>query len=94
MKAILLLKERHQISIVSFVEIKVWQVPSPVSGSAHDYKYSLAYVVKGECVVRYDNESGKGDHRHVGNKEEKFTFTTAEALLAAFWEDVDRWRKT
>jgi len=24
----------------------------------HDYKYALAYVVAGQCVIRYDNEAG------------------------------------
>ena len=25
--------------------------------------------VDGECVLRFDNETGKGDHRHFGGKE-------------------------
>ena len=36
-------------------------------GSTHDYKYALAYVVAGQCVIRYDNEAGKGDHKHFGD---------------------------
>ena len=78
MRAELLLHERHQISQDSFAELRVWRVPSPVRGSAHVYKYSLAYVVAGQCVLRYDNEAGKGDHRHFG--------------LNDSWSDVDRWR--
>jgi hypothetical protein len=66
MKAGLLFRERYQIGDDGFVELKVWRVPRPVRGSVHRYKYSLAYVVRDMCVVRYDNEAGKGDHRHVG----------------------------
>lgn len=46
-----------------FVEVMVWQLPEPLSGSTHSLKYRLACVVANECVLRYDNEAGKGDHR-------------------------------
>jgi Family of unknown function (DUF6516) len=92
MKAGLLLRERHQIGDGRFVELKVWRVPRPVRGSTHGYKYSLAYVVRGTCVVRYDNEAGKGDHRHVGGRETTYRFSTIDRLLDDFWSDVDGWR--
>lgn len=40
--------------------------------------------------MRYDNERGKGDHRHFGRREEPYLFTTPEALLADFDADVRR----
>jgi hypothetical protein len=92
MAAELLLRERHQLADDAFAELRVWQVPATVRGSRHDYKYALAYVVAGVCVLRYDNEAGKGDHRHVGGREEPYHFTTPARLLADFWADVDRWR--
>ncbi len=92
MKAELLLRERHQLAVDAFVELRVWHVPQPVRSSAHDYKYSLAYIVAGECVLRYDNESGKGDHRHLGAVEAAYRFTPPSRLLADFWFDVDHWR--
>jgi hypothetical protein len=92
MKAELLLKERHQLTATAFVELRVWRVPERVPGSSHDLKYALAYVVAGVCVVRYDNEAGKGDHRHVGEAETAYAFTTPAALLKDFWNDVDQWR--
>jgi hypothetical protein len=92
MKATKLLDERQQLDSVSFVALRVWQVPLPVRGSAHYLKYSLALIVEGICVLRYDNESGKGDHLHRGASETAYRFTTAAALLADFWRDVDRWR--
>ena len=51
-----------------------------------------AHVVAGVCVLRYDNEAGKGDHRHMGEVETEYAFTGAERLLTDFWNDVDRWR--
>lgn len=42
-----------------FAELVIWQVPEPVSGSAHGYKYRLAYVVRGVCRVRYDNDAAR-----------------------------------
>jgi hypothetical protein len=65
-------------------------VPTPVPGSSHNFKYRLALIVNGECVMRYDNERGKGDHRHVGDIEEPIEFTTLEALFDAFQADMER----
>lgn len=31
---------------------------------SHTFRYRLADVVGGQCVLRYDNEPGKGGHRH------------------------------
>jgi len=90
MRADRLLDERHVLSETAFAELVVWRVPAPVRGSAHRYRYRLALVVEGQCVLRYDNEPGKGDHRHVGEKEEAYGFSTPEQLLADFWTDVKR----
>jgi hypothetical protein len=92
MKAELLLNERHQLVADAFVELRIWRVPAPVRGSAHGFKYALAHVVARACVLRYDNEAGKGDHRHCGAVETPYRFTTPAALLADFWDDVDQWR--
>lgn len=79
-----LLDERHVLSESAFAELVVWRVPVPVRGSAHEHRYRLALVVDGKCVLRYDNEAGKGDHRHVGDKEQEYRFKGAEQLLADF----------
>lgn len=92
MKAEPLLAERHIVAEAAFVELRVWRVPASVRGSAHGYKYALAYVVNGECVLRYDNEAGKGDHLHRNREEHPYRFTTPARLLADFWRDVDQWR--
>ena len=66
--------------------------PGILLRSGHEYKYSLAYVENGECVLRYDNEAGKGDHIHCADEDRPYNFTTPEQLLADFWSDVDTWR--
>ncbi len=92
MKARLLLHERRQLRTDAFIELRVWQVPRSVRGSTHGYKYALAYVIAGECVLRYDNEAGKGDHKHFRHVETAYHFTTPDRLLEDFWQDVDRWK--
>ena len=64
MKATLIAGRRVVYSPKSFAELVLWQVPKRDAGSEHDFKYRLAYVVDEVCVVRYDDEIGKGDHRH------------------------------
>lgn len=93
MDAELLLKERHTISDTAFIELVVWRILLPLPGSHHAYKYRLAFVVMGSCVLRYDNETGKGDHKHIGQNEFPYDFTTPKALLDDFWNDVDTWRQ-
>ena len=36
-------------------------------------------------------EAGKGDHRHFGSKEGRYTFSTPEKLIADFQRDIARW---
>jgi hypothetical protein len=76
----------------TIVEIVVWALDEPLPPCAHGYKYRLFFGRPGECFVRYDNERGKGDHRHVGGEESAYGFTTLEALLADFERDVTDWR--
>ncbi|WP_425523050.1 toxin-antitoxin system TumE family protein [Xanthomonas citri] len=45
-------------------------------------------MVAGTCVLRYDNEAGKGDHKHVGAVERPYNFTTLDQLTDDFWADV------
>lgn len=91
MRAELLMRERRVLE-VGFIEVIVWGLPEPLSGSTHSFKYRLAYVVEGECVLRYDNESGKGDHRHMGGKETTYVFISVDQLLDDFLADVARWK--
>ena len=91
MDAELLLSERIRLADGVFAELVIWLVPEPVRASAHPYKYRLALIADGICVLRYDNESGKGDHRHVRGKEYTYAFTTPDQLIADFQHDIVRW---
>ena len=92
MKARELFNRRIPVAEQAFAEMVLREVPELLSGSKHRYKYRLAFVVAGKCVLRYDNESGKGDHKHVSGKEVKCRFVSADKLVADFFEDVKRWR--
>ncbi|GIK23787.1 MAG: hypothetical protein BroJett006_00330 [Betaproteobacteria bacterium] len=84
MNAALLAQAKEVRDDGTIVEIVVWALDEPLPPCAHSYKYRLFFGRPGECFVRYDNERGKGDHRHVGGKESIYGFTTLEALLADF----------
>jgi hypothetical protein len=71
MKAVNHIDERIILSEDAFIEVVVWEVDGPTKGSG----YCLALVVKGECVMHYDNETGKGDHKHIRDTEFDYEFT-------------------
>ena len=92
MKATLIAQAKEVRDDGTIVEIMIWELPEPLPPCTHLYKYRLYFGLAGECFVRYDNERGKGDHRHAGGDESDYDFTTLEALLADFERDVTNWR--
>jgi len=73
------------------IEVVIWRLSEPLPDSKHPYKYRLfCGNADGGCLVRYDNERGKGDHRHVGDIEETYTFSTVLKLIEDFEADVER----
>jgi hypothetical protein len=70
------------------VEITLWRVPRPVAPCTHDYKYRLVYLIDGVRVIGFDNERGKGDHRHCRGREEPYAFVDVQTLLADFWQAI------
>ena len=88
MKAELLLHQRIEYDDGAIVELTLWRVPAPVPPSRHDLKYSLFYGRPGVREVGYDNERGKGDHRHFRGSEAPYAFSTVEQLMTDFWSDV------
>ncbi len=76
----------------AIAELKIWLLESPVPGSSHTLKYSLFYGEGGRRVVGYDNERGKGDHRHYGDREEPYAFSSVDQLIADFAADVAKVR--
>ncbi len=88
MRAKLLFRQREEFDDGAVLEAVLWEVPAPVAGGSHRFKYRLYYGFPGRPLVRYDNERGKGDHRHVGRAEEPYRFRTAEKLIGDFLADV------
>lgn len=91
MKANGLFRRRIVYAENRFAELVLWRLPQPLAGSKHSFTYRLAYVVNEECVLRHDNEAGKGGHRHRGGKETHYRFSTPEKLLGDFQRDIERW---
>ena len=58
----------------------------------HAIKYRLYFGRSGKCLVRYDNEAGKGDHRHVEGLAAHYEFTSVERLIADFLADMAKQR--
>ena len=91
MKAELLYRERYEASETAFYEVVVWSVPKPVAPTEHLFKYRLVLIANGERVIGFDNERGKGDHRHKGATELPYRFVSVEQLLDDFFREVDLW---
>lgn len=95
MGATIIQRERETRPGGVLVEMVVWHVEPSVPGCAHGYKYRLYAGRNGKTLVRYDNESGKGDHKHVGEAETEapYQFVTMNQTLRDFLEDVARLSK-
>lgn len=59
MPAVELMNRRILIADNAFALIRILQVDPAILGSHHLYKYSLAYIVDGVCVLLYDNERAR-----------------------------------
>ena len=91
-KAVLIYRRRRELADGAIIEGVAWSLPTPVEGSSHLYKYRLFYGYSGQRVIGYDNERGKGDHRHIGRRESAYEFESVEKLIADFLADVARYR--
>ena len=88
MKANLIYRDKQEYGN-GFVEVVIWHVPKPVPPSEHPFKYSLVYIVDGQRVVGYDNERGKGDHKHLGDQEYAYNWVSPDQLMKDFLTDVE-----
>ena len=93
MRATLLYHNKRRLDSGAIIEEVVWKLPQLDTERPHGYKYRLAYLSEGRRLVGYDNERGKGDHRHYGDREEHYSFTTVDQLLADFRADVKKAEK-
>ena len=65
---------------------------SPVPPTTHGYKYRLVYIVAGQRVIGFDNERGKGKHRHNENMEYPYEFVGIDLLIEDFLLEVETWK--
>ena len=94
MKAKLVFKEKILLDDGFIVELVLWQLPVITKDRPHGYKYRLYFGDSdGNCLVRYDNESGKGDHKHLGKEEMTYKFVDRDKLIKDFYHDVTKYRK-
>jgi len=92
-KARLLYEFKQYYDDGAMVEMVIWEVPESVPGSSHRYKYRLYFGYPGRRVIGFDNESGKGDHRHSEGKESPYDFVSVERLVEDFLAEVATRRK-
>lgn len=65
--------------------------PAKSSRCASGLKHCLFFGWEGRRIVGYDNERGKGDHKHLDGQEVAYRFVSVEQLVADFLADVQRW---
>jgi hypothetical protein len=94
MQAKLIYRGKYMYADGAIREMVLWQLPEKTRGMPHGLKYRLYYgLADGTCVVRYDNEAGKGDHRHLEDREEPYQFKDVEGLVADFLGDIEKARR-
>lgn len=91
-KATLIIERRIVFADRDFAEVVVWTVPKPVPPTDHGFKYRLVYVVRGRRVIGFDNERGRGDHRHDGDIVTTYRFQDIDQLLSDFADAIEQWR--
>ena len=89
MKAKLIFNEK--ISEGGYIQEQVvWLLDSPVIGCRHLFKYRFYFGTDdGVCLVRYDNERGKGDHKHIACVEYPYIFSSLKTIFTDFIADRD-----
>jgi hypothetical protein len=94
MGARLLYREKFIYADGAIREMVLWQLPRTAGEKVGVLKYRLFYgAADGTCLLRYDNEKGKGHHRHVSDLEEPYDFVDADTLVKDFLEEIERIRK-
>lgn len=92
MKAKRIFYDKAVLDDGAILEMILWQLPQPIIGSRHSFKYRLFYGFHGVRIVGYDNERGKGDHRHLLGQQFAYDFSSPEQLIQDFLADVERHR--
>ena len=90
MKANLILHVKKEDAQGNITEMVLWKLPASSPDRPHGIKYRCYHGDNlGHCMVRYDNETGKGDHKHIGDREVPYKFVSVEKLVRDFIDDVN-----
>jgi hypothetical protein len=93
MKVTLVIDHKMVFPDGTILQMMIWHLPEAGTERPHGLKYRFYYGLSdGTCVVRYDNEHGKGNYRHYGDREEPYQFVDIEALSTDFLSDVAKAR--
>ncbi|MEI6574434.1 MAG: DUF6516 family protein [Alphaproteobacteria bacterium] len=92
-KAVLFYSAKRTYPDGTIIEIRIWKLPSPTEERPHGYKYSLFFGRPGERLVGYDNERGKGGHKHMKGLQSSYVFVSVDQLISDFRRDVALMRK-
>ena len=92
MKAELIFRDKYVYKDGAIREMVIWQLPKADKERPHRLKYRLFYGFPGTCLIRYDNELGKGDHRHYGDYEEDYTWVSVQQIMNDFKIDIEKLR--
>ena len=92
MKAVRIFYDKAVLPDGAIVQMTIWQLPLSTKERPHGLKYSLFYGGLAGRIVGYDNESGKGDHKHIRDVETRYKFIDIETMMADFLADVERIR--
>lgn len=90
MSALLIHREKRVLPDGAIIEMVIWKLPKPLPGSRRACKYRLYFGRNGKRLVGFDNERGKGDHRHLDGDEKPYSYTSVEALMRDFLLEVYR----
>ena len=94
MQAKLIYREKYFYADGAMREMVLWQLTEKTAKNPHGLKYRLYYgLADGTCTVRYDNEPGKGDHRHKRDHEEPYQFKDVDTLVTDFLKDIEEARR-
>jgi len=93
MRAVPLFRLKYELDDGAIVEMVIWNLLQPVPGRRHKFKYRLYFGKDGRRIVGYDNERGKGDHRHLRGAEQAYQFVSPQRLIEDFLADVEEARR-
>lgn len=68
--------------------VRVWLVSEAVPPCRHRFKHAFLFGRPGQRLVLFDNERGKGDHKHIREVESAHCFESIEKLMEDFMAAV------